>query len=87
MITGKTQSGFAYEICENAFDDMRLVDALAELTNENDPLALSSIAMLLLGKAQRAALYTHLQREDGTVPPALVTQEIVEILQAKAKNS
>lgn len=87
MIGGTTASGFAYEVSENAFDDMRLVDALADLIDNNDPIALSRITSLVLGKEQRAALYKHLQRDDGTVPAELVSKELVEIMQANAKNS
>ena len=87
MIIGETSSGFAYRIRENAFDDMRLVDALAELIDNENALAMARISELLLGREQRAALYRHLQREDGTVPAGEVSKVIGEILQAKAKNS
>ena len=87
MIGGTTASGFAYEVSENAFDDMRIVDALSELVDNDDPLAVSRITLLLLGKGQRDALYKHLQREDGTVPAMDVVRELKEIMQANAKNS
>ncbi len=87
MISGTTESGFAYNIPETHFDDMRLVDALSDLANENDVLAISRIALLVFGREQRDALYKHLQRDDGTVPPDQVSKEISEIMQAKAKNS
>lgn len=87
MFTGETKSGFKFEISENSFDDMRVVDALAAISEGENPLAISELVMLLLGKKQRDALYKHLKRADGTVPPGKVVDEIVEIVQLKSKNS
>lgn len=87
MITGSTKSGFTYSIPENNFDDMRLVDALSEIANDGNTLAISQVTKLMLGKEQRDALYAHVRREDGTVPPDAVANELMEILQAKGKNS
>lgn len=87
MIGGTTASGFAYSVSKNAFDDMRVLDALTGLIDNDDPLAVSRVTMLLLGREQRDALYRHLQREDGTVPAMDVTQALLDIMQANAKNS
>ena len=39
MIKGETKTGFAFELEEAVLDNMELVDALAEM-QEDDPLAL-----------------------------------------------
>ncbi len=87
MITGTTKSGFAYNIAENAFDDMRMIDALADLTGDCDVRAMTRVVKLFLGEEQRDKLYEHVRREDGTVPPERVLSEITEIIQERAKNS
>lgn len=80
MITGTTSGGFAFEIAEEALDDMELLDALVEL--ENGSLeAVSVIGERLLGKRQRRAFYEHLRDpETGRVAVAAATGGILEIL-------
>ena len=42
MIEGRTESGFEYQIADNAMDNMELLDAIAEIDSEDNPLAISS---------------------------------------------
>ena len=79
--TGTTQSGFSFSIPEENLDNMELLDALADL-NENDPLQISRVCRLLLGKDQRRALYDHLRTPAGNVPITAVTEAIGEIFDA-----
>ena len=79
--TGTTQSGFSFSIPEENLDNMELLDALADL-NENDPLQISRVCCLLLGKDQRRALYDHLRTPAGNVPIQAVTEAIGEIFNA-----
>lgn len=81
MITGKTSSGFSFEISENTLDNMEFVDTLAEATDDN-LLSVSRVVEMMLGKTQRKRLYDHVRTEDGRVPVAAVSAEIVEIFQA-----
>lgn len=46
-------NGFAVEVDENVIDNMELVDALAEMKDDDDPLGISKVTKLLLGKKQR----------------------------------
>jgi len=88
MITGKTNSGFEFSLNENALDNMELVDALAEL-QEDDPIAISRVVRMLLGTAQRKRLYDHLRAEDGRVPLEAISTAVSEIfgaLDQKGKN-
>lgn len=79
--TGTTQSGFSFSIPEENLDNMELLDALAEL-DENDPLQVSTVCRLLLGKDQRRLLYDHLRAPAGNVPIQAVTEAIGEIFNA-----
>ena len=45
-------NGFAVEVDENVIDNMELVDALAEMKDDDDPLGISKVTKLLLGKKQ-----------------------------------
>ena len=53
MIQGKTKTGFAYQLDDDAMNNMELVDAMAELDDGGHPFALSRVCLLLLGKDQR----------------------------------
>ena len=47
MITGKTESGFAFSLPKAAIDNMELLDALAD-ASDDDPVAVSRVCRLLL---------------------------------------
>lgn len=81
---GTTKSGFEYEIAESAFENMELIDALAEAGGEN-PLAISKVCLLVFGREQRDRLYNHLRQKDGTVPFMEVSNTISEIFTAKGE--
>ena len=88
MLKGKTETGFAFEIDEKRLDNMELLDAIAEMENDNI-IALSNVSQLLLGKEQRKALYDHIRDEDGTVPSKSFSDELVNIFESvkEIKNS
>ena len=77
-LKGKTTSGFEFELDATVLDNMELVDALAEAENDN-PIAVSNVCLLLLGKGTRKRLYDHLRNEDGRVPVEAVAKNIAEI--------
>lgn len=76
MIRGTLSCGFAYEITDDALNNMELVDAIAEMGE--DPVSMSRVVRLLLGDQQRKALYDHL-REGGTVRIEAVADAVAEI--------
>lgn len=88
MLKGKTKTGFVFEIDEKRLDNMELLDAIAEMENDNI-IALSNVSQLLLGKEQRKALYDHIRDEDGTVPSKSFSDELVNIFESvkEIKNS
>ncbi len=75
-------NGFAVEVDENVIDNMELVDALAEMKDDDDPLGISKVTKLLLGKKQRKALYDAVRTEDGRVPLNEISHAIEEIFAA-----
>lgn len=87
MYKGNTSTGFGYEIPEETLDNMELVDAIAEL--DENPLMVSQVTALLLGKEQRKKLYDHVRAEDGRVPSEALSKEVAEIFEsigAESKN-
>lgn len=88
MITAKTKSGFEIELEESSLDNMELVDTLDEM-NEGNPLAISRLVPLLLGKEGKKKLYDHLRTPDGRVPVAKVAEALGELMNSftAGKNS
>lgn len=81
--------GFEMELSEDAMDNMELVDALTEMKNDNDTLAVSKITRLILGEENRRKLYDHIRLEDGRVPVKSLSKAVAEIIHAygeKGKN-
>lgn len=87
MKSGITSTGFRYEFDETRADDMRFVDLIAEISDENAPEferlhGCSRLIEMLLGKEQKAALYDHIgQTHDGRVPYADLEKALAEIMQ------
>lgn len=81
-IKGKTQSGFAYEIEEARLNNYELLEAIGEL--EDNPMVISKMVIMLLGKEQTNQLKDHLRDEEGLVPVEKMTEEITEIFQSQA---
>lgn len=86
-IKGKTKSGFSYQIEESRLNNYELLETIGEL--EDNPMVISKMVVMLLGKEQTANLKNHLRDENGMVPTDKMTDEITEIFQSQAetKNS
>lgn len=80
MYIGKTASGFEFEIAKDALDNMELVDAIADV--DDNPLAVSRVVRLLLGKEDRKRLYDHIRTEHGNVPIEATSTELTQIFEA-----
>ena len=87
MIKGKTKSGFSYELDKERLNNYELLEAIEEL--EENPLVLSRVVNLLLGKEQTKKLKDQLRTENGIVPTEKMSEEITEIFQnqGETKNS
>lgn len=84
MLKIETSSGFIYEIHEEALENYELVDAIGEL--EDNPLAISRVTNLLLGREQKMKMFDYLRNEEGIVPTQKVTDEIQEIFKHLGEN-
>lgn len=89
MITGKTESGFEFQLNEEMFNDMELLDKLVEADSGNYT-ALSNVITIIIGKEQKQRLYDHVRNEAGRVPIKAVADEFREIISlsgSELKNS
>ena len=92
MLTGKTRSGFEYELDEKLKNDWRLTLAFADADSDDASRKLQGTVdtvRLLLGSREHA-LYEHVKEPDGRVPTDKLMEEVKEIIEAfgrTAKNS
>lgn len=78
MIKGKTPSGFAFNITEEARDDMELLETIVKFDAGQKELV-SDVLIGLLGQEQKDKLYDHCRRKSGRVSATKVFQELHEI--------
>lgn len=78
----KLENGFELDLEDDVLDNMELVDALAEMKSDEDPIAVSKVITLLLGKDTKKALYDFVRTESGRVPVAEVSKMVTEIFGA-----
>lgn len=83
MLKGKTSTGFQFQIAEGALDNYELVEALADI--ETDPLSVTKVVTLLLGKEQKEKLKEHVRNEEGVVTTTALMKEIEEIFKTQNK--
>ena len=87
---GKTSTGFAWRVNPLVLDNMELVELLADMKNDDDPLTVPKLCDMILGRAQKQQLYEFVRTPDGRVPISAVSETIMEIFQAlgsAGKNS
>ena len=88
MYKGTTKSGFEYEVDEGVFDDMELIDALADVNSGRDGLQMTVAVRKIFDPDQLKRLYDHVRNEKGRVPTEPIMDIITEIVEAGAgKNS
>ena len=83
MLKGKTSTGFQFRIAEGALDNYELVEALADI--ESDPLSVTKVVTLLLGKEQKGKLKDHVRNDEGVVTTTALMKEIEEIFKTQNK--
>lgn len=86
-IKGTTKTGFKYEISKERLNNYELLEVIGEL--DENPLVLSKVVIMLLGKEQTNKLKDFLRTEDGIVPADLISEAITGIFQnqSEVKNS
>lgn len=85
-IEGKTPSGFEFKIPASVMNNMELVDLLSDYDGGENPIVLSKLCNLVLGKDQKQKLYDHVREKDGTVPIEKITTEIGDIFKASGSS-
>lgn len=83
MLKGKTSTGFQFQIAEGALDNYELVEALADI--ETDPLSVTKVVTLLLGKDQKEKLKEHVRNDKGVVTTTALMKEIEEVFKTQNK--
>lgn len=79
-VKGTTSSGFNFSLDTDDMNDMRVIEALAEIEKGN-VLYVVDLIKLMLGTKQKEALYKHIANKDGKVSPELCMVEIKEIFE------
>ena len=76
MITGKTKTGFSYEISEARLKNYELVELLADV--DTNPLLLPKLVKVMLGEELANKLKDHVRDEEGLVDLEKINQEIID---------
>lgn len=80
VISGKTTSGFAFSVSQDALDDYELFEGLVALDKKN-VTTLPDVLQRLLGDKQKAALMEHCRDANtGRVSSKTITAELNRIL-------
>lgn len=81
MISGKTESGFAFELDEESLNDLELIENLKAVDN-GDITVLPDVVEAVLGKEQKKKLYEHIRSLAGRVQIDRVAVELNEIFKS-----
>lgn len=81
MITGKTKSGFEFELDDEVLDDYELLEVLHKLDSGEYGLVTEMVGKLL-GEEQKDLLKEHVRGEDGKVSAKRMMDEVAEIFKA-----
>ena len=82
--TYTTSSGFEYRITEN-MSDFRVIDAMVTMQDPSLDEGTRSVACVkalhfILGDNQKEALFAHIVKRYGWVPPGAAAKELMEII-------
>lgn len=78
---GKTESGFEFELNEEALDDYELLEVLHKI-DKGDFGLVPEMVDRLLGEEQKEKLKTHLRNEEGKVSANRLLDEVMQIFNA-----
>lgn len=85
MIKGKTLTGFAFEIEDEARDDMEMLENLTAIS-KGDLTVLPETLVMLLGEEQKKKLYDHCRGETGRVSSKKVMSEVKAMFDAAGQE-
>lgn len=78
MITGKTSTGFEFQLEDEALDDYELLENLKKV-DDGDTNVLIIVVDQLLGEEQKNRLKDHVRTEKGRVSAKRLLEEVSEI--------
>lgn len=78
MLTGKTKSGFEFEIDEEILDDYDFLELLCKIDEGEITLVIKMVDHLL-GAEQKEKLKEHVRTETGRVSAKRLLEEMMEI--------
>lgn len=76
---GKTESGFSFNIDQDALDDWEVVKILRRIDKGETALIVDAIEKIL-GEELESKLESFIRKRDGKVSASAMTKEFVEIL-------
>ena len=87
MTKGKTETGFEFELSDEAVDNYELLEILTDIDKGQGKKIVDAIDMLL-GEEQRNRLKEHVREKNGRVSTKAMWKEFVSILgEANGKKS
>ena len=81
MITGKTKSGFSYEISEARLKNYELVELLADV--DTNPFLLPKLVKVMLGEELANKLKDHVRDEEGLVDLEKINQGYLDYIKTQ----
>lgn len=78
MTTGKTSTGFEYQLEDGVFDDYELLEVLREI-DKGESGKIVDMVNIMFPKEQKEALKNHVREENGKVPASKLIKEVMEI--------
>lgn len=81
VISGKTKSGFEFNLDTDVLDSYELLEAIRKV--EDNPLLTVDIIEGVLGEEQKNKLIDHVRGENGRASVEKMNEEITEILQSE----
>ena len=81
MISGKTESGFEFELDVEVLNDAELIENIKAI-DKGDITVLPDIAESVLGQEQKKKLYEHIRSSAGRVKMDILAIEIGEIFKS-----
>lgn len=86
IISGKTKSGFVYQIQKERVESYDFLEAVGEV--DENPTKLPKALKMLFGNEQVEKLKDHLRTEEGFIPIQKMIEEFTEVMNnPKLKNS
>ncbi|MBF1201124.1 MAG: hypothetical protein HXM14_02835 [Fusobacterium periodonticum] len=77
VITGKTKTGFEYEIDKKILNDYELLEEIDNIGK--NPLIIIKLLKRLLKEEQLEKLKEHIRNEEGIVPIDKMEKELIDI--------